>query len=287
MKCTHCGFTYDDERICPICGTPAPAEEVRTESAVPPFAAPPLTAAPAPAARPVRPSAPAAPRHAERSSGSKGLRIATLCVLAVIAFSLILVALLQSISLFRSQRQKELFRQLAAPPTQPSQTDPLSTEPDSPVTDMKYITDKNIRRVGESFDFGRGVVALKSVTVTREKSTFSSKTQQVGFLLQIYNNTNQAQEYDAPCMTLGNSSYDAAHYAFAEFSLDQSSGSCTVQPGKSYYAMYYYNLPKENPETTAQVYVFGNSGSYTAATVYSLDLGSVQQEETEQSESTE
>jgi len=48
--------------------------------------------------------------------------------------------------------------------------------------------------------------------------------------------------------------------------------------------MYYYNLPKENPETTAQVYVFGNSGSYTAATVYSLDLGSVQQETT-QSES--
>lgn len=24
MKCSYCGFTYDDEAACPICGTPAP-----------------------------------------------------------------------------------------------------------------------------------------------------------------------------------------------------------------------------------------------------------------------
>ncbi|MBQ1381374.1 MAG: hypothetical protein IIY79_05100 [Ruminococcus sp.] len=273
MKCTHCGFTYDEETVCPICGTPAPVEKTRTESAVPPTAAQPQPPAP----RTFRASAPSAPRHSERQSeqqsGGKGLRIATLCVLAVIALALICVALLQMISLLRDQKQKE-------PSPQIEETISLSSEPNTLQTDTEYITDKNIRRVGDSFDFGRGTVTLKSVTVTREKSTFSSKTQQVGFLLEINNNTKKEQNYDAPGMTLGSSGYDADHYAFAEFSLDQSSGSCTVQPGKSYYAMYYYNLPKENPEATAQVYVFGDSGSYTAATIYSLDLGSAQEETT-------
>ncbi len=282
MKCTHCGFTYDEETICPICGTPAPAEAPRAESTVPPAAAqtqtqPRTPASRTPAPRTFRAAAPSAPRHSdrqtERQTGGKGLRIATLCVLAVIACALILVTILQAVALLRGQGREE-------PNRQPTETIPLSSAPNTLPTDTEYITDKNIRRVGDSFDFGKGTVTLKSVTVTREKSTFSSKTQQVGFLLEINNNTKKEQNYDAPGMTLGSSGYDAEHYAFAEFSLDQSSGSCTLQPGKSYYAMYYYNLPKENPETTAQVYVFGNSGSYTAATVYSLDLGTVQEETT-------
>lgn len=268
MKCTHCGFTYDEETICPICGTPAPVEAPRAESTVPP------AAAQTPAPRTFRAQSPSAPRHSdrqtERQTGGKGLRIATLCVLAVIACALIFVTILQAVALLRGQGREE-------PNRQPTETIPLSSAPGTLPTDTEYITDKNIRRVGDSFDFGKGTVTLKSVTVTREKSTFSSKTQQVGFLLEINNNTKKEQNYDAPGMTLGSSGYDAEHYAFAEFSLDQSSGSCTLQPGKSYYAMYYYNLPKENPETTAQVYVFGNSGSYTAATVYSLDLGTVQE----------
>lgn len=273
MKCTHCGFTYDEETICPICGTPAPVEAPRAESTVPPAAA--QTQPQTPAPRTFRAQSPSAPRHSdrqtERQSGGKGLRIATLCVLAVIACALILVTIIQAVALLRGQGHEE-------PNRQPAETIPLSSAPGTLPTDTEYITDKNIRRVGDSFDFGKGTVTLKSVTVTREKSTFSSKTQQVGFLLEINNNTKKEQNYDAPGMTLGSSGYDAEHYAFAEFSLDQSSGSCTLQPGKSYYAMYYYNLPKENPETTAQVYVFGNSGSYTAATVYSLDLGTVQEE---------
>lgn len=280
MKCTHCGFTYDEETICPICGTPAPVEAPRAESTVPPAAAQPQTQTPAsrtPAPRTFRAQSPSAPRHSdrqtERQTGGKGLRIATLCVLAVIACALILVTIIQAVALLRGQKHEE-------PNRQPTETIPLSSAPVTLPTDTEYITDKNIRRVGDSFDFGKGTVTLKSVTVTREKSTFSSKTQQVGFLLEINNNTKKEQNYDAPGMTLGSSGYDAEHYAFAEFSLDQSSGSCTLQPGKSYYAMYYYNLPKENPETTAQVYVFGNSGSYTAATVYSLDLGTVQEETT-------
>lgn len=275
MKCTHCGFTYDEETICPICGTPAPVEAPRAESTVPPAAA--QTQPQTPAPRTFRAQSPSAPRHSdrqtERQSGGKGLRIATLCVLAVIACALILVTIIQAVALLRGQGHEE-------PNRQPAETIPLSSAPGTLPTDTEYITDKNIRRVGDSFDFGKGTVTLKSVTVTREKSTFSSKTQQVGFLLEINNNTKKEQNYDAPGMTLGSSGYDAEHYAFAEFSLDQSSGSCTLQPGKSYYAMYYYNLPKENPETTAQVYVFGNSGSYTAATVYSLDLGTVQEETT-------
>ena len=280
MKCTHCGFTYDEETICPICGTPAPVEAPRVESTVPPTAAqtqtqPRTPASRTPAPRTFRAQSPSAPRHSdrqtERPSGGKGLRIATLCVLAVIACALIFVTIIQAVALLRGQKREE-------PDRQPAETIPLSSAPGTLPTDTEYITDKNIRRVGDSFDFGKGTVTLKSVTVTREKSTFSSKTQQVGFLLEINNNTKKEQNYDAPGMTLGSSGYDAEHYAFAEFSLDQSSGSCTLQPGKSYYAMYYYNLPKENPETTAQVYVFGNSGSYTAATVYSLDLGTVQEE---------
>lgn len=275
MKCTHCGFTYDEETICPICGTPAPVEAPRAESTVPPTAAQTQPRTPAP--RTFRAQSPSAPRHSdrqtERQTGGKGLRIATLCVLAVIACALIFVTIIQAVALLRGQKHEE-------PNRQPAETIPLSSAPGTLPTDTEYITDKNIRRVGDSFDFGKGTVTLKSVTVTREKSTFSSKTQQVGFLLEINNNTKKEQNYDAPGMTLGSSGYDAEHYAFAEFSLDQSSGSCTLQPGKSYYAMYYYNLPKENPETTAQVYVFGNSGSYTAATVYSLDLGTVQEETT-------
>jgi hypothetical protein len=255
-------------------------EAPRAGSTVPPAAAqtqPRTPASRTPAPRTFRAQSPSAPRHSdrqtERQTGGKGLRIATLCVLAVIACALILVTIIQAVALLRGQGHEE-------PNRQPAETIPLSSAPGTLPTDTEYITDKNIRRVGDSFDFGKGTVTLKSVTVTREKSTFSSKTQQVGFLLEINNNTKKEQNYDAPGMTLGSSGYDAEHYAFAEFSLDQSSGSCTLQPGKSYYAMYYYNLPKENPETTAQLYVFGNSGSYTAATVYSLDLGTVQEETT-------
>ena len=83
--------------------------------------------------------------QSEQQSGGKGLRIATLCVLAVIALALICVALLQMISLLRDQKQKE-------PSPQIEETISLSSEPNTLQTDTEYITDKNIRRVGDSFD---------------------------------------------------------------------------------------------------------------------------------------
>ena len=94
MKCTYCGFSYDNEAKCPICGTPAPQQPAPT----------PEKPEPQPFLPPVQPpsgDAPKAPSPAAspaREDSGKGLRIATLCVLGVIASALIYLCLVMTFS---------------------------------------------------------------------------------------------------------------------------------------------------------------------------------------------
>ena len=96
MKCSYCGFTYDDELVCPICGTPAAPSE-QTASFAPQPA--PTVQAPVSASSPcVEPDIEENKKPVAAKSG-KGLKIAALCVLSVIAAALVANVAIQAFSL--------------------------------------------------------------------------------------------------------------------------------------------------------------------------------------------
>ena len=119
MKCVYCGFTYDDEPVCPICGTPAPSREeyipqydYNYNSYEPNMQAPPPAngtfpqqAPPVMSEQPVY-SAPSKPRHAKKSPPG-GLEIAAFCVLSVIAAALVYISVIQTIGVFSNPNHEK------------------------------------------------------------------------------------------------------------------------------------------------------------------------------------
>ena len=95
MKCTHCGFTYEEEAVCPICGTPAPYRETVPEE--PYFDLNINEAAAVPDTNP-QPSAQQEPSAPVSNRSAKGLQIAALCILAFIAAVLLYLAVLGSVA---------------------------------------------------------------------------------------------------------------------------------------------------------------------------------------------
>ena len=112
MKCVYCGFTYDDEPVCPICGTPAPSREEYmpqydydynsydpNTQAPPPVSDAYTRQAPPVMSEPAAYREPSKPRHAKKSPPG-GLEIAAFCVLSVIAAALVYLSVIQTIGVF-------------------------------------------------------------------------------------------------------------------------------------------------------------------------------------------
>ena len=274
LKCSHCGFTYDDEAICPICGTPAPRVEPigmePIEEEPIPYYTPAHAAAPAAA-----PSRPKAARHAApqpaRLSRPKGLRIATFCVLAVIAAALVFNTVMQSAAVIREQKRDKQISELLG------LSDPSSAAGKENSGDMlnEMFEDVVTHKIGEGFDFTKGTVSLKSVTVTKTKSTFDAKQRQVAFTIEVVNSTKETQHYAPPKIRVGNDDYDKAHYLFSEASVRTDKQSCEVAPGKKLLSVCYYNLPNDNRSVSATVILFGDDMQYSVYSTYTLALNAI------------
>ena len=196
MKCTYCGFSYDNEAKCPICGTPAPQQPAPT----------PEKPEPQPFLPPVQPpsgDAPKAPSPAAspaREDSGKGLRIATLCVLGVIASALIYLCLVMTFSYslergFESTAKEwsedyDTFDAFGVP-----DNDMLNAEP-------KVFTDSAVHTLGENYRFDCGAIAVKSVTLTGAKPLLDKTVQQTAFTVVVTNTGKEAQYYDAPTLTV-------------------------------------------------------------------------------------
>ncbi len=110
MKCVKCGFSCDDETICPICGTPVapvkgPDFPYRARHAAPQYTPP----CPPPIQQfrqPPAPKEPLPPKPARKKTPD-GLRIAFLCVLSVIAAALVYIAVIQTIGVCRESDRGE------------------------------------------------------------------------------------------------------------------------------------------------------------------------------------
>lgn len=304
MKCTNCGFTYDEEAFCPICGTPAAPEQA---PAYPyPAPAPHAPAAPyapvdyaspvvpAPNAAPVPEDAPApaepAPEKACCRKQHTGLKIATLCVLAVIAAALVYNAVIQTLR-FQHENKYDSLLDRAAKYTDEMLNGVEALKDGSPFGNIlsddanpyddtwdwlpaygdEKLTDDKTHAIGESYDFGRGVVTLKSAAVTKKDATYDDKLQQVALTIELTNNTKEDQIYEAPAMMLNGTEYDYTHFVFAEDSTNGEDVSYSYSPGKSVSATYYYNLPKDSKMLDATVTVNGGDGEYYAETTYQFD----------------
>ena len=276
MKCSYCGFTYDDELVCPICGTPAAPSE-QTASFAPQPA--PTVQAPVSASSPcVEPDIEENKKPAAAKSG-KGLKIAALCVLSVIAAALVANVAIQAFSLsaelkhYRKSadvmdREKELYDNSFK--LVESEPDYDFDDSDSDGSGLSEKSDNTVHKVGESYDFGSGVITLKSVRVSQKTANFDSTKQQVAFFVEVTNNTNSSQIYEIPSLTLGEK-LDAEAFAFAEFNNSGEDVAYSFDPGESCSAVFYYNLPTENQ--TLNVTVSTESQNYTCfvETKYTLE----------------
>ncbi len=250
MKCTNCGFTYDEESICPICGTPAPHTEPTEPAPLfegSGFSAP-ATASPrhvAPKAEP--PAVKSAPQPIP-----KGLLIATLCVLSVTAAALIGNAFLQSAVLLRDSRR--------ASESSYNETigDVFETEPSDPAN----YADNAVHKVGESFSFNGGTVCLKSIKLTGAASALDKNARQAACTVVIANAGKRTQSFYWPGFHFTDEAFDEAHFLYSE--TDQGNKEFfTLAPGKSLTAVYYYTLPKDNQKLRCNVSACGFFGETT------------------------
>lgn len=270
MKCTHCGFTYDNEPLCPICGTPAPHAE--PEQPAFSYEAPPAYTTPPAAPRHYaeKPAAPAA--KSAPPSLPKGLLIATLCVLSVIAAALVGNILLQSAVLLHET-------QPAAHAGYSDAGDIFETEPGEPVG----YTDSAVHKVGERFSFNDGAVCLKSVKLTGAVSALDKNLRQAAVTVVLTNTGKRTQSYYWPGFHFDDEAFDDAHFLYSETNMGNRE-FYALAPGKSLTAVFYYTLPKDNQAlrcTVSACGFYGNStidadnGDFTATASYQFEIKNV------------
>lgn len=136
MKCVKCGFSCDDETICPICGTPVksvkePDPPYKARHAAPQYT-PPCAPPVQQFRQPPAPKEPLPPKP-ESKKTPDGIRIAFLCVLSVIAAALVYIAVIQTIGVCRETDRGEHKSSSYVSETKPSKEDSgdnsSSTEP--------------------------------------------------------------------------------------------------------------------------------------------------------------
>ena len=297
MKCTYCGFTYDDEPICPICGTPAAPVEQPV----------PFTPQPAPTVqRTVQVNAPApvpekkrAPKKKKKPvpvKGGKGLRIATFCVLSVIAAALVSGVVIQALSM-----SAELKHYKKASEVMDSQKkyydenakyygilDKLSgdngkvefDEPDgSDYIAPKSFSDGTVRKVGETYTFDYGTLTLKSVKPVSEMAADSTK-QMAALTLTVTNTTDKKLSFIHPKLSVGDTEFDGENYLFSE----SGSNEFSLNSGESASFVFYYKLPKENQKLDCNIAVYsmgengvsdGSEYEFSAAVLYQFETKDV------------
>lgn len=276
MKCSYCGFTYDDELVCPICGTPAAQAEQPA----------PFTPQPAPTVQSAVPASSPEPAVKNKKKPApakkgKGLKIATFCVLSVIAAALVANVAIQAFSLsaelkhYRKSaeimdKEKELYDKSFSLVESKPDIDSDYDGSDSGENSFSEKSDNKVHKVGESYDFGSGMITLKSVRVSQKTSNFDSAKQQVAFLVEVTNNTNSSQQYEIPSLTLGEKT-DTEAFAFAEFNNSGDDVAYSLAPGESCSAVFCYNLPTENQTLNVTVSTEIQSGNCRVETVYSLE----------------
>ncbi len=303
MKCSNCGFTYDDEKVCPICGTPAQNAPSAPENN--PYSAP---AAP-PAEAPVPPEP---PRHEPPApkKRSKGMMIALVCGVSVIA-ACMLVNTVTSIvtSISRAEKDKKrdktidrvtdvvndlldlydsadklgLLNDVFSGATSDEGFFGMSKDAsgelinsDESIDMMAHdtITDNKTHAIGESCDLGKGTLTLKSAAVSQTASNYDSNLQQVKFTVEITNTGDKAQSYSYPYFTINDEAFDESHYAFTEYRNDDPT---STSPGETLTAFIYYNLPKNSADLNCKVAFFGSEGEsyYEASTNYAFNAQDV------------
>lgn len=271
MKCTHCGFTYDNEPVCPICGTPAPYAATE-HTAYRPQPTAPRHAQAAPSALPKTKEA--APKAA---AVPKGLLIAALCVLSVIAAALLAGAFMQALTLAHTLR--------GAAPNSYSEWSEVVNDSDFPDKDIaaKAFDDNTVRKVGEAYAFEDGALCLKSVKLTGAVSALDKNARQMACTVVLTNTGKRTQSYYWPGFSFDDSAFDEANYLYSE--TDQGSKEFfTLAPGKSLTAVFYYRLPKDSQTLRCTVSVCGfygdstveaDSGDFTAAATYQFETKNV------------
>lgn len=261
MKCTHCGFSYEEETVCPICGTPAPYSETPPEEPYFEMTDATPTAAAAEPQPPQQPELSASVPH--RHVGK--LQIAILCLLSAIAALLLYLAVLGSVA-FAWMQSDYLYD---------TWDDPGNTGyAEKSMQDPNVLNDGTVHKIGEPYDFGSGVITLKGAAVIKPKASFDASQRLVAFTVEVSNNTKQVQLYHAPEFVLGSSDFDASHFAFSEFSIAGDEASVSFQPGETYAAVFYYNLPNEKQTLLATVLASGDA-AWDASAVYNIALGDI------------
>ena len=298
MKCSNCGFTYDNEAVCPICGVPAyPAEQTAPYY----MAAEPVignTGIPETPARKTTDDAPKAKKEPAAAKSGKGLKIATLCVLAVIAAALVANVVLQAVSLSAELRYYKKTAKVMDSQTELYDNysnllksyDNLANgksgfkydEPDgNDYIAPKIFNDSAVRKIGEEYSFDYGSVSLQSVKLTGAASLDSSK-QQAAFTVTFKNTTEKTLFYTYPMFSAGDTDFDEKNYLFAEFGSEEA--YCILKPGETSTAVFYYSLPKENQKLDCSIHIYcmgenedsdGSEYEFSAHTAYEFETKDV------------
>ena len=300
MKCSNCGFVYDDEPECPICGTSVQPEEETPNPYREPEAAAAPPVPPAPAVPPVPPVPPKRP---------KALMILLVCFVGVISVCTLYHTVFDIVYKI-SHAEKLREREKAADRVTKLTNNMLDTiespefwqslmnnafaknTPDFSFDYNDYLdkfdlprkgldemlsaeeelSDGKTRKLGEAYDFGKGTLTLTKAEVVQESFGFDAAQQLVAFSVTVTNNTKTAQNYESLSLTVGDEAFDREHYKFEESGFDESEVFNAVAPGASVSAVYYYSLPKDTQTFKCKATVSDSGMQYSASADYEAVL---------------
>ena len=288
MKCTTCGFEYEREPVCPICGTRAPQEETPVSPPVsrafagenpyftksnaptppsPPTSPPPKRAYPAP------PTPPQSNKNHHREP-SRSFKIVLICLL-VITMAASCVSAVFTIMNYSQNKKISNFFDIVNSMAGMNMDDYGDFSGlyddgylDNLENDADYIDDTTTRKIGDTFDFEYGTITAVSAAATGKEALNDSDMVQYAFTFELKNTTDKRHRY-IPYIWMDNCT---ELYSESTVKADYDETAISLEAGNSATVVFYFNVPKSKTTISADCDIEDTQSIFWAHTVFEFDL---------------
>lgn len=293
MKCTTCGFDYEREPVCPICGALTPQKEMPASPAGTAFAeknpylTPPNTPTPkfTPPTLPI-PPIPPHPNKGNHRKPSRALMIVLVCLLSVTTAASCITAVFTTMNYCQNKNVSDFFgmvNKLIETAKDYYKNGDFNGFSDSdilsglygddylaePETNYEYIDDDTNRKINDTFDFQYGTITAVSAAATGKTALDGSDMVQYAFTFELKNTTEKKITYVFPYLWI-----EDCTQLYYETNVETAydGDEIILDAGKSATLVYYFNVPKSKVSVQIDCDIEDMKSTFCANTVFVIDL---------------
>lgn len=294
MKCTTCGFDYEGEPICPICGTLAPQKETPVPPVHTAFTEenPYLSQPNAPTPKSTLPTPPVLPRsnREHHHKPSRALMIVLVILLSVTMAASCVTAVFTTMNYFQNKNASDFFgmvNNLIETAKNYFKNGDFSDFADSDILselyddeysaeserNYEYIDDDTDRTINDPFDFRYGTITAISSAATGKTALNDSDMIQYAFTFELKNSTEKKITYVFPYLWI-----EDCTELYSESSVETAydGNKIILDAGDSTTIVYYFNVPKSKVSVQIDCDIEDMKSTFCANTAFVIELPSVQ-----------